>query len=90
MTDKKIVLSSLSLDLRRVAQGYYRGSTKMADRFLDEAFKRRKEAESLQLELYLRILLDRMGVLKSEISHTDKAEFALMYSTLFQNASLSL
>lgn len=90
MSNNQIVLSSLALDLRRVAQGYFRGSTQMADRFLQEALERKKEAEDLVLEPYLMTLLQKLDLMKNETDEKEKAEDALMYSTLFQNASLRL
>ena len=57
MSDKKIVLSSLALDLKRVALGYRQGSDKMAQRFTDEALKRVVEARLLHLKPYLVDLL---------------------------------
>ena len=41
--DNKIILSSLAMDLKRAAIGYNRGSYIMADRFFEEALKRKKE-----------------------------------------------
>lgn len=90
MSDKKNILSSLALDLRRVAQGYFRGSTVMADRFLKEALKRKQEAESLDFKPYIKKLLLKVEQLQFEKEEKQKAEDALMYSTLFQNASLNL
>ena len=88
--DKEIILSALALDLRRVAQGYFRGSTAMADRFLEEALKRKQEAGSLNLKPYIKKLLLKVEQLQFEKEEKQKAEDALMYSTLFQNASLNL
>ncbi len=90
MSDQKIILSSLALDLKRVAIGYYRGSNNMADRFFEEAFERKKEAELLAIKPYLKSLLIKMEALRFEKKHEDKAEDALMLSTLFQNASVNL
>lgn len=90
MNNKKIILSSLALDLRRVAQGYFRGSTVMADRFLEEALKRKQEAGSLNFKPYIKKLLLKVEQLQFEKEEKQKAEDALMYSTLFQNASLNL
>lgn len=89
MNDRKIVISSLALDLRRVAQGYNRGSIKMADRFFEEALARKAEAEDFDLPVYVKRMLERFGEIKN-FQTSKKAEYALMYSTLFQNASLHL
>lgn len=84
-----MILSSLALDLRRVAQGYFRGSIQMADRFLEEAQKRKLEAELLNEKPYLKKLLKRVDELKNESDNQRKAEEALMMSTIFQNAAIS-
>ncbi len=88
MNSEKIILSSLALDLKRVAQGYARGSNNMAVRFLDEALRRKSEAMTLDLKPYLKSLLKKVGELKNINDLNRRAEDALMYSTLFQNASL--
>lgn len=89
MDKNKIVLSSLALDLKRVALGYWRGSNKMAERFLAEAFKRKREIDSTKIRPYLKNLLTNFDKIKLEKDEKRKAEDALMYSTLFQNASLA-
>ena len=50
----------------------------MAQRFLDEALKRRDEVDLGEVASYMRTLLNRLN------SETDSDE-ALMYSTLIQN-----
>ena len=62
----------------------------MADRFLAEALARRNEADSLELKPYLIKLLKKLEKLETETDNKQKAEDALMYSTLFQNAALTL
>ncbi len=79
----KQILGALSLDLKRVALGYFRGSTRMADRFFEEALKRREELDKQQIKPYLLKFLQTMERIKTEKS----AEDALLYSTIFQNAS---
>ena len=82
--DKKIIISSLALDLRRVAQGIQRGSTASANIFKKEALKRGEELENLQFEKYVKDLWNKAKkCLESNSERT--AEDALMYSTLFQN-----
>lgn len=82
----KQALGALAMDLKRVALGYFRGSTVMADRFFMEALKRRNEIDHNSLKPYLRTLLLSMENIKKE--KTDRAaEDALLYSTLFQNAA---
>jgi len=81
-------LGALSLDLRRVAQGYYRGSEKMAVKFVDEALLRKKELQNVTLKPYLQKLLSKMDKVLIQDDHKKLAEDALMYSVLFQNAAV--
>ncbi|MBI2613794.1 MAG: hypothetical protein HYW62_03400 [Candidatus Levybacteria bacterium] len=80
-------LGSLALDLRRVAQGYYRGSEAMAARFAEEAKARKEELKNISLKPYLRNLLLKMDEVLMQDDHKKLAEDALMYSILFQNAA---
>ena len=82
----KIALSSIAMDLKRVALGYHRGSYSMAEKFLDEALKRRQEVDSSLLKPYLVKLLKDIDKIKKESKKDKAAEDALLYSTLFQNA----
>jgi cellobiose-specific phosphotransferase system component IIB len=81
----KIALESLSLDLKRVALGYYRGSDAMAKRFSQEALKRKEEVDISLVKPYIDILLEQMEQSFHKSNTRDIAEDALMYSTLFQN-----
>lgn len=83
--DKKIILSSLALDLKRVALGLHRKSFLMANRFLQEAISRKNEAKYLVKEPYINKILDKM---EDDLRNSDvkkKSEDALMYSILIQN-----
>lgn len=82
--DKKNILGSLAMDLKRAALGFYRGSDIMASRFLDEAIKRKNEYKSDDLKPYIKKILTNLEVLKKETKNKS-AETALMYSTLIQN-----
>jgi hypothetical protein len=85
--NNKIVLESLSMDLLRVAKGFYRGSDRMAERFLEEALLRKSEVKQNEIKPYLkRILIAMEKSLKSN-DKEKKAEDALMYSTLIRNYS---
>lgn len=86
MSKNFIALSSLSMDLERVAMGYYRGSNKTAERFFEEALKRKSEIDTSSIKPYLKKLLNDFEKIKSEKEIAKRAEDALMYSTLFQNA----
>ena len=81
----KIALESLSMDLKRVALGYYRGSDTMAKRFTEEALKRKKDVDMKEVKPYIEILLSSMEDDLSQENTKHIAEDALMYSTLFQN-----
>lgn len=72
------ILESLASDLKRVALGLHRGSSKMAERFLEEALKRKDEVETDIVSPYIQKILTRLD------KNID-AENALMYSTLIQN-----
>lgn len=78
MKNNKYILESLASDLKRVAIGLHRGSTAMADRFMEEALKRKQEVEMKRVAPYIRKLLKRIDI---KINSED----ALMYSTLIQN-----
>ncbi|HZQ29737.1 MAG TPA: hypothetical protein VFA93_01495 [Patescibacteria group bacterium] len=86
--NNKQILGALALDLKRAAIGYFRGSTTMSEIFFEEAIKRRKELENSSLKPYLIKLLKNMENLKKE-KNDRAAEDALLYSTIFQNASVS-
>lgn len=76
--NNKYILESLASDLKRVAMGLHRGSDKMAQRFLEEALKRKNEVEIKFVSPYIQRILSRLD------KNVD-AEKALMYSTLIQN-----
>lgn len=80
--NNKFILESMASDLKRVAMGLHRGSDKMAQRFLEEALKRRDEVEIKIVKPYIRKLLTRLD---KDID----AENALMFSTLIQNYTQS-
>lgn len=84
----KQILGALALDLKRVAVGYFRGSNIMADKFYEEALKRRRELDNKNLKPYLIEFLNRLDNLNKE-EKKKAAEDALLYSTIFQNAAVS-
>ncbi len=85
--DQKVIITSLAMDLKRAALGLYRGSSKMAEKFKEEALKREAELESQQLDSYLKMLMQKS---KECLKKNDArvAEDILMYSVLFQNFAL--
>lgn len=88
MDKNKLALASIAMDLKRVALGYHNGSLNTAKRFFEEVLKRRDEIDQSLIEPYVKKLLSKLESLKSENDNQKKAEDALMYSTLFQNAAL--
>lgn len=86
--NKKVILGSIALDLKRVALGYYKGSPKTAEIFLKEAVKRKNEIKPDSIKPYLRNILGKIEGL-TILDKQQAAEDALMYSTILQNASLS-
>ena len=89
MTKNKLALASISMDLERVAMGYQRGSITMANRFLEEAMKRRDEIDRNSVKPYIRKLLVRLNTMTRGKDQQKIAEDALMYSILFQNSALA-
>lgn len=88
MISDRETIGALAMDLKRVALGYHRGSTKMAERFLQEVIKRQKELKIRKNSPYLNKLLRSLTKLTREKDKEKLAEDALMYSTLFQNYAL--
>lgn len=88
MDKNRIALSSLAMDLKRVALGYHNGSLLTAKRFLQEAMKRKREVDLSDVKPYIKDLLVKLDRIENEKDKQKLAEDALMYSTLFQNAAL--
>ncbi len=88
MTDKKMLIGSLSNDLMRVATLTQRGSNQAAQRFFIEAKKWAKELGKYKFKNYIsKIIKD----IQSETTLSlEKAEKFLMYGILLQNYSLHL
>ncbi len=84
-----ISLSSLAMDLDRVSMGLHRKSDAMAERFIKEALERKKEIDIYMVKPYVAHLLGKMELALLSGDREKKAEDALMYSTLFQNAALA-
>jgi len=85
--NNKIILESLSMDLLRVAKGLYRGSDRMAERFLEEALLRKNEVKQNEIKPYLKRILIAMEKSLKSTDKEKKAEDALMFSTLIRNYS---
>jgi hypothetical protein len=58
----------------------------MAERFFEEALKRKNEIDTKELKPYLIKYLNKVENVKKE-KNDRAAEDALLYSTLFQNAA---
>jgi hypothetical protein len=82
--ENKVILASLAMDLKRVALGLYRKSDNVADRFLDEAMKRKDEVNMQDLLPYMKTIIEQVSTLSTQDA-LQKAEDALMYSTRIQN-----
>lgn len=76
MNQQLISLASISMDLKRAAMGFYNGS-KVGNRFLQEAVKRKKEINFKKVDSYIVGILNKM--------ETKEPDDLLMYSTLLQN-----
>jgi len=85
----EIILSSLAMDLKRVAIGLDRGSLKMAERFYEEAMKRKQELDLSNLKQYIKNVIFEVERLFKEKDNDKKAEGFLMYSTILQNFVVS-
>ena len=90
MSETKIAISSLALDLKRVATGYWNGSNQTALRFSEEALKRKEEIANVEVKPYIRKFLNSLPEILAQKDKQKLAEDALMYSTLFQNYALKL
>ena len=89
MNETKLAISSLAMDLKRIALGYHNGSEKTAKRFTEEAIKRIGEIEPLNVAPYIGEALKKVRIMLSYSKKADIAEDALMYSTIFQNYALN-
>ncbi len=89
MNDTYYSISSLAMDLKRVALGYHAGSYKTAKRFSQEALKRKSEIDTENIKPYLQKLLQTLPKILEQQDVGRVAEDALMYSTLFQNYAVT-
>lgn len=85
--NNKVILESLAMDLKRVSLGYQRNSIKMAERFYEEALKRKNEVNIETIKPYMRKVLENIELLNKDNSKI--AEDAQMISTLLQNYTLT-
>ena len=87
MSAVQILLASLAMDLKRVAMASYRNSENVAARFIKESLMRKKELDRVATRPHIRLLLSRLDDALAQKDSKRRAEDALMYSTLFQNAA---
>jgi len=86
----KQILSALSLDLKRTALGLHNGSIIMAEKFKNEALKRKAETDLKSLKPYMQEILNKTEKsLNSPYLNSEKDNL-LMYSILIQNYTLLL
>ncbi|MBA3724197.1 MAG: hypothetical protein H0W89_04920 [Candidatus Levybacteria bacterium] len=88
--NNKILLESMALDLKRVALGSHSHSTKMAERFLQEVFKRNAMLDTTALSSPLVKVLEVMKKRLQAGKSSRLADDALMYSTLLISFSKKL
>lgn len=84
-SSEKFAIQSMAMDLKRVSLGIHNGSYTMAERFLEEAKKRKDEINGSYPAYIANIfkLINRI-----ELKKKNSAEDAMMYSTLLQNFSV--
>ena len=90
MTNKKILIGSLSNDLYRIANLTGRGSHRAADRFWQESKRWALELSKQKLKGYVENIVSDLNSDKELSVSQEKAEKLLMYSVLLQNYSLHL
>jgi hypothetical protein len=81
----KTALEALSMDLKRVALGYHRGSLAMAKRFTEEALKRKGEVDQNRVKPYIKNYLSNLEQMLDAADTLKASENALLLSTLFGN-----
>ncbi|MBI4037986.1 hypothetical protein HY382_03005 [Candidatus Curtissbacteria bacterium] len=89
MSEEQITISSLSMDLKRVALAFRNGSDKTAERFREEALKRIEEVKKNKLPVYIQKSILNTKRILFQKNKKDIAEDSLMYSTIFQNYALT-
>jgi hypothetical protein len=80
MNNQSNIIGALAMDLKRVSLGLYNGSNNVADRFWEEAIKRKSEIEISGVPAYI-------GNLLKDLNDKKDFEKLLMYSILLQNYS---
>lgn len=90
MTDKKMLIGSLSNDLYRVASLTQRGSIQAANRFFAESQRWSNKLADHDLEKYIEKIISNLNSNNKIALDEAQAEKILMYSVLLQNYALHL
>lgn len=90
MSEKKMLIGSLSNDLYRVASLTFGGSHQGALRFFDESKKWTAPLLHHDLDEYIEKIVRTIDMMPNEKLTKDSAEDLLMYSVLLQNYSLRI
>jgi hypothetical protein len=90
MTEKKLLIGSLSSDLYRVANLVGRDSYPAANRFFQEAQKWSLQLSDAKVKKHIKKIISDINSDSQGVNSIEKAEKLLMYSVLLQNYSLHL
>ena len=84
--ENRLKIQALALDLKRVAIAYHAGTIPVAERFLNEALRKRKDIDlkriSSRKRLYVQPILSKLEKIYDTPDLLKRAEDALLYSTL--------
>ncbi len=89
MSNNYIAISSLAMDLKRIALAYHNGSDETAEIFIIEANKRKAEIDKKLVKPYLLTHIDSLDKVFGRSDKLHLAEDALTYSQIFQNYALA-
>ncbi len=84
----KLLLQSLSSDLKRITLSIQRNSLDSASRFNKEAKSWLKQSLEKSNDSSVRKILEKVSIVLDQKDDIKKAEDCLMYSVLLQNRSL--
>jgi len=85
-----IAISSLAMDLKRAALGFYKGSFDTALRFQEEALKRSNEVDIKIVKPHIKKLLLKLPEILKDPDKKHLAEDLLMHSQILQNYALTI
>ena len=87
MSEKQILLGSLSQDLFRIANFIASGSVKAAERFWDESQKWIKELKKYNHPAYLTKILHKLQKMKLDTKSMEQGELFLTYGVIIQSVA---